>query len=169
MRGVAGTRLGFRRAKLIPIYQSVCIPCQRDQLIRHQETAMVEKTGEGQSGGVNIGGTVGSVSGDIVGRDKIVGAPSAAELDGALRPLIEAIATVPAEVRAETEVKLAALKQETSKGKQADDGTVARLVDGIVGLVPAAASAVVSAFATPILGGIVGPVTGFVLDKLRGK
>jgi hypothetical protein len=30
-------------------------------------------------------------------------------------------------------------------------------------------SAVASAFATPILGGLAGPVTGFVLDKLRGK
>jgi len=46
---------------------------------------------------------------------------------------------------------------------------IAKLVDGLVGLVPAATSAVVSAFATPILAGIAGPVTGFVLDKLRGK
>ena len=44
---------------------------------------MGEKTGEGQSGGVNIAGAVGSVGGDIVGRDKIVGVPSAAALDGA--------------------------------------------------------------------------------------
>jgi hypothetical protein len=29
--------------------------------------------------------------------------------------------------------------------------------------------AVVTAFATPILGGIGGPVTSFVLDKMRGK
>jgi hypothetical protein len=36
-------------------------------------------------------------------------------------------------------------------------------------VLPAATSAVVSAFATPILGGIAGPVTSFVLDKLRGK
>jgi hypothetical protein len=37
---------------------------------------MDEKDNEGQSGGVNISGTVGSVGGDIVGRDKNVGAPS---------------------------------------------------------------------------------------------
>jgi hypothetical protein len=98
---------------------------------------MGEKTGEGQSGGVNLTGAVGSVGGDIVGRDKIVGA---AALDGALRPLIEAIGAAPTEKRADAEAKLAA-----------------------------AASAVVSAFATPILGDIAGPVTGFVLDKLRGK
>ena len=53
----------------------------------------------------------------------------------------------------EAEAKLAALKQEAAKGKEADDGVIAKLVDGLVELVPGAASAVVSAFATPILGG----------------
>ena len=130
---------------------------------------MGEKTGEGQSGGVNITGTIGSVGGDIVGRDKIIGAPSAAALDAALKPLIEAIGAAPAEKRAEAEAKLAELKHEAAKGKDANDGVMARIVDGLVGLVPAAATAVVSAFATPILGGIAGPVTSFVLDKLRGK
>src|SRR5271154_5485891 len=130
---------------------------------------MSEKTGEGQSGGVNIAGTVGSVGGDIVGRDKIVGVPSAAALDKALRPLIEAVGAAPVEKRVEAEAKLAALKQEAAKGKNANDGVIAKLVDGLVGLVPGAASAVVSAFATPLLGSIAGPVTGFVLDKLRGK
>lgn len=122
----------------------------------------------GQSGGVNISGQVGSVGGDIVGRDKITGAPSPAALEAALRPLIEAIAAAPAEVRGEAQAKTDALKQEAAKGKSANDSVVAKLVDGLVGLVPGAASVVVSAFATPILGGIAGPVTGFVLDKLRG-
>ena len=130
---------------------------------------MSEKAGGGQSGGVNISGSVGSVGGDIVGRDKVTGAPSAAALEDALRPLAEAVRNAPGEKRQEAESKLMALKQEAAKGKDAADGVVAKLVDGLVGLVPAAASAVVSAFATPILGGIAGPVTGFVLDKLRGK
>ncbi len=124
---------------------------------------------EGQSGGVSISGKIGSVGGDIVGRDKIVAAPSHAALDGAFRPVAEAIGAAAPEVRAEAEAKLAALRQEVDKGKQAHDGTVAKLVDGLAALVPGAASAVVSAFATPILGGITGPVTEFVLDKLRGK
>ena len=126
-------------------------------------------TSQGQSGGVNISGSVGSVGGDIVGRDKITGALSKAEIDDALRPLAEAIGSAPAERRAEAEEKLASLKQETVKGKAANDGVVAKLVDGLVGLVPGAASTVVSAFATPILSGVAGPVTQFVLDKLRGK
>lgn len=130
---------------------------------------MGDKTSEGQGGGVNISGSVGSVGGDIVGRDKITGAPSAAALDAALRPLIEAVRSAPPATRAEAEVKLTELKQEAAKGKNANDSVMAKIVDGLVGLVPAAASAVVSVFATPILGGIAGPVTSFVLDKLRGK
>jgi hypothetical protein len=129
---------------------------------------MGEKLGDGQSGGVNISGVVGTVGGDVVGRDKIAGAPSAAALDRALKPLIEAIGAAPAEKRAEAETKLAALKQEAAKGEKANDRTVADLVEGLVELVPGAVSAVVSAFATPILGGVVGPITGYVLDKLRG-
>jgi hypothetical protein len=130
---------------------------------------MGEKKGEGQSGGVNISGVVGSVGGDIVGGNKIVGAPSAAALDEALRPLIVAFESAPIKERAEATEKLTALKQEAAKGKEANDSVVAKLVDGLAGLVPGAASAVVSAFATPILAGIAGPVTSFVLDKLRGK
>jgi hypothetical protein len=142
---------------------------QKQPASGHQEANMGEKTSEGQSGGVNISGTVGDVGGDIVGRDKNVGTPSVAAIESALRPLIEEIGTAPAEVRSEAENKLTALKQEAGKGKNANDGVVAKLVDGIVELVPSATSAVVSAFATPILGGIAGPVTGFVLDKLRSK
>jgi hypothetical protein len=136
---------------------------------REPGTTMGEKTGEGQSGGVNIGGSVGTVGGDIVGRDKITSTPSTPALEDAFRPLIEAVKAAPVETRLEAEAKLMALKQEAVKGGKADDGVVAKLVDGLVGLVPGATSAVVSAFATPIVGGIAGPVTRFVLDKLRGR
>jgi hypothetical protein len=130
---------------------------------------MSEKSPQGQSGGVNISGSIGSVGGDIVGGDKIAGAPSAAALDDALRPVLEAIKAAPPQVQSEAEAKLAALKQEATRGKNASDGVMAKLVDGLVGMVPAAASAVGTAFATPILGALAGPVTNFVLDKLRGK
>jgi hypothetical protein len=123
----------------------------------------------GQSGGVNISGSVGSVGGDIVGRDKIANTWSQQAADAAFQPLLDSIGAAPPEVKADAEHKLATLKQEAAKGKDANDSMVARLVEGLVELVPGAASAVVSAFATPILGAIAGPVTGFVLDKLRGK
>jgi hypothetical protein len=129
----------------------------------------MSETPANRSGGVNISGTVGSVGGDIVGRDKITDIASAAALDELLRPVLEAIKAAPSGAQPDAEAKLTALKQEAAKGKDANDGTIAKLVDGLVGLVPAAASALVGAFATPILGGLTGPVTSFVLDKLRGK
>ncbi len=130
---------------------------------------MNESTSHGQSGGVNISGTIGTVAGDIVGRDKTVAGPSAAALDDALRPVHDAIKAAPSKVQLEAEAKLAALKHEAAKGKDANDGVMAKLVDGLVELVPPAASAVGSAFGTPILGTLVGPVTNFVIDKLRAK
>jgi hypothetical protein len=130
---------------------------------------MGKKSGEGQSGGVSISGKIGKVSGDIVGSNKNVGVTSTVAIDGALRPVTDAIGAAPAEKRADAEAKLAGLKEEAAKGKEANDGVIARLLDGLVELVPGAASAVVSAFATPVLGGIAGPVTGFVLDKIRGR
>ena len=42
-----------------------------------------------------------------------------------------------------------------------------KLVEGLIALAPSAVGAVVSIFATPILGAIAGPVTKFVLDKLK--
>ncbi len=80
-----------------------------------------EKTGQGQSGGMNIAGKVGNVGCSIVGRDMIVGAPSAAALDNAMRPLFEASGAVPAEKRTEAEAKLTALKNEAAKGEKASD------------------------------------------------
>jgi hypothetical protein len=129
---------------------------------------MGEKPSQGQSGGVNISGTVGSVAGNIVGRD-MIGGPSVAALSETFPPLIELIAAAPSDKRPEAEAKLAQLQQEAANGKDANDGAIAKIIDRLVDLVPTAASAVVGAFGTPILGGIAGPVTDFVLDKLRGK
>lgn len=128
-------------------------------------------TSERQSrrGGVNISGTVGSIGGDLVGGDKSVTIHQSNDFDQAFNAVSAAIAAAPAAVRTEAEAKLSSLKQEVAKGKdKADDGVMGKLVDGLIGLVPAAASAVVGAFATPLLGGIAGPVTKFVLDKIRG-
>src|SRR6266478_2103641 len=121
-----------------------------------------EKSNVGQSGGVNIGGGTVTVGGDIVGRDKIVGTEiSHVQLDQIFRPLEEAVRTAPPERRAEAMQKLEELKSEAAKGKNAKDG--------LVGLVPTAVSAVVGAFATPLLGAFAGPATKYVLDKIQGR
>jgi hypothetical protein len=60
------------------------------------------------------------------------------------------------------------LKVAVARGKQADDSKIAKIVEGLVDLVPKAVGAIVSTFAKPILGGIAGPVTERVLKELRG-
>ena len=58
-------------------------------------------------------------------------------------------------------------KKAKVKGKEADDSKIGKIVEGLVGMVPSAIGTVVSMFASPILGGIVGPVTKFVLDRFQ--
>lgn len=58
------------------------------------------------------------------------------------------------------------MKSEAAKGEKANDGVMAALVNGIAKLVPGAVSAVTSAFGTPLLSGIAGPVTKIVLKDI---
>ena len=122
-----------------------------------------------QSGGVNISGRIGSIGGDIVGGNKTVGAASTAAIDEAFRPVADAIKAAPPQVRPEAETKLKALKQEAAKGNDKDDRLMAKLLNELIDLIPAAASAVGSAFATPLLGALVGPATKFIVDKFARK
>jgi hypothetical protein len=123
-----------------------------------------------QVGGVNIASGRVTVGGDIVGRDKIVDSQiSRVQLDEVFKPLIAALPTASPEVQKEATQRVEALKNEAAKGKSASDAVVAKLVEGLVDLVPGAVSAVVSAFGTPMLAGIAGPVTKYVLDKIRTR
>jgi hypothetical protein len=119
-------------------------------------------------GGVHIsGGAVHTEGGDIFGGDKNVMIRQ--KIDHALQPVAAEIEKAPPERKAAASQKLDQIKSEVAKGKSADDGVVAKLVEGLVGLVPSAVTAIVSAFGTPILGGIAGPVTKYVLDKFQAK
>ena len=112
---------------------------------------------------------VGSVGGEIVGRDKAMGAVSEAELDRILQPLRDSIGAAPARKRIEAEQKLDALQDEVAKGKAAADGVIAKLMDDLVALVPSAASAIATVFETPSVARIAGPATNIVLGKIRGE
>lgn len=117
---------------------------------------------------------IGAVSGSIgvIGRVEqstvTVGVP-AADLERLFAPLLAAVQQVDPPLRQAAEQITQELKAETGKGKQADDSRLARLVNGLIGLVPGAVAAVVSAFASPILAGVAGPLTQSVLQKISGK
>jgi hypothetical protein len=146
-------------------------------------------------GGAAIFGGVDTGGGDFVGRDKIGGdkislgdvgsgsavaagrgarasatsGPSGEQLEALFAPLFAALRQTPGVGQAEALRQAEALKEEAAKGGQADDARMAGLIEGLVELAPAAAGALAGAFGSPVLGGLAGPVTKFVVGRLRGK
>lgn len=59
------------------------------------------------------------------------------------------------------------LQAEILKGKDADDGRMAKILDGLAGMLPSAVRSVADIFVSPVLSGIAGPITKFVLDKFQ--
>jgi len=121
-------------------------------------------------GGAYVGGGVDTGGGDFTGRDKVTQGISARDMEPLFAPLLAAVAQyAPADRQAAALRQVQQLKAEVAKGKQGDDAKIGNIVEGLVARVPGAIGAVVTMFATPILSGIVGPVTKYVLDKLKGS
>jgi hypothetical protein len=119
-------------------------------------------------GGAFIRGNVSTSGGDFVGRDKHTQGLAAANLETLFASLFAAVSkNAPTDRQAEALQQAEDLKAEAAKGEQADDGKLARIVDGLITMVPGAIRTIVDMFATPVLRGVAGPVTKFVLDKLR--
>jgi hypothetical protein len=137
-------------------------------------TAMTANADSGCNSSVTI--SVGTVGGDIVYGDKVAGDKVAGDkiistvhLDNAFGPVAKVIEAVAPEHQAAAMEKLSALKAEAAKGKGANASHLATLADDLIGLVPGAVSAVVSAFGNPLLSGIAGPTTKYVLENIQGK
>ena len=135
--------------------------------------------GRDHVGGDQVGGdkiTVGDISGTgvAIGRQASAAVQTgigSAELAAALAPMVAAIqhAGADAATTAAAQQVLAELQQELGKGKRADDARIAGMLEGLANLAPGAIAAVVSAFGTPVLAGIAGPVTQFVLGQLTRR
>lgn len=121
------------------------------------------------SGGIMVGGDMNITHSTVGGRDVKISGLEAEELGQLFKPLLKAIEQAPAEKKAAAREKAKQLEEEVAKKESADDSRIARLVDGIVDLVPGAVSAVAAMFGQPILAGVAGPVTKFVLDKIQGE
>jgi hypothetical protein len=120
------------------------------------------------SGGAYVGGNIHTDGGDFAGRDKIIQGISPQDLETLFAPLLAVVAQQAlSDKQAAAVQQVQKLKAEVAKGKQADDSKMGKIIDGLVGMVPDAVGQIVSMFATPILGGIAGPVTKFVLGKLK--
>lgn len=125
--------------------------------------------------GNKVGGdqfNIGDISGTgiAIGRNaraQVTTGETGEDLDDLFAPIFLALRNAPPERREDAVKRAEELKTEAAKGKNADDSRMAKLLDGLVELVPGAVTAVLSTFATPVLAGIAGPVTKFVLDKFE--
>lgn len=138
----------------------------RDKIVHgdevHGDKVMGDKTTIGDISDSTVG---------VIGRAEqspvTVGIP-AADLDRLFAPVMAAVQQSDLTLRPVAEQTVNELKAETGKGEKANDSRVARLIDGLAGLVPGAVAAVVGAFASPILAGVAGPLTQAVLHKISG-
>jgi hypothetical protein len=118
-------------------------------------------------GGAYVGGNV-QTGGDFVGRDKITQGILPRDLEPLFAPILAAVQQhAPADQQPVAAQQVEQLRTEVAKGKQADDSKVGKIIEGLVAKIPEAVGTVVSAFASPLLGGIAGPVTKYVLEKLK--
>jgi hypothetical protein len=129
-----------------------------------------EQDHAGRGGGVSISGRSVTIGGHVARRDLNIGTNiSPVQIEQAFQPLAQSIRANAGANKTAALQKLEELKSEAAKGKDAKDTVLAKVIEGLVGLVPGAVSAVVGAFGTPLLGGIAGPATKYVLDKIQGN
>lgn len=138
----------------------------RDKIVHGDEVHGDKVMGDKTTVGDITGSTVG-VIGRVEQSSVTIGIP-AGDLERLFAPIMAAVQQSDATLRPVAEQTAQELKAEAGKGEKADDSRVARLIDGLAGLVPGAVAAVVGAFASPILAGVVGPVTQAVLQKISG-
>lgn len=146
---------------------------QSGQTVHGNQTNIAGNVNTG--GGLFNSGNINTGGGDFIGRDRIVhgnesrmGA-SSTEITQLFAPILQSVQSAPAEDQSEAVKTAEALQQEAAKGNKADDSLLADLMEDLVKLVPGAVSAVVGAFASPILVGVAGPVTQHVLKRLGVK
>jgi len=144
----------------------------RDKVVQGDEIHGDKVMGDNASGDM-ISATIGDNSSNIaVGKDLNRTVTTDSSIDPThLNKLFASMLTVAAsapEKHFEAIQIVIDLKNESLKGINADDKKLAKLLDSFIELVPSGASSVISAFASPILGGIAGPATEYVLDKIQG-
>ena len=134
-----------------------------------------DKVGGDVTYGDKVGGdkiSVGNIQGKgiAIGRNASAnvneGGLSAAEVATAFAPLVAAIQSAPAQQQAPATETMQALQQEAAKGEGADDEVIGGLIQDMVDLVPGAVSAVGAVFGGPLLSGLAGPATRFVLRRI---
>ena len=92
---------------------------------------------------------------------------SAKQLQPLMKAVLDVLKKAPESARAQLQPKMDHLQAELLKGHACDDGTLGRLLDDVLTQLPTLAGPLAKLFETPLVHSAAGPVTQFVLDKLR--
>jgi hypothetical protein len=148
----------------------------RDRLATSQLGAGSVVVGGANSGNINTGtqaignqvfGGVHIGQGDYVAGDKIV--QSAGSGDVLAQLLVEVQRQAPEASRGLAVEHVNAVQEAVQdQSVKPDDGKLARLLNGLVDLVPDAMGVVVGTFGSPLLAGMAGPATEALLKRLKG-
>lgn len=111
--------------------------------------------------------TTQTAGGDIVGGNKNV--QMLQDVRSELAPVAAQIESAPPDKRDQARQELAKIEAEAAQGKKANDHNLANLIEGLVDLVPQAASAMVAAFGGPTLSAVAGVITKYVIDKIQRR
>lgn len=146
------------------IDQSSSVFNQKGQTVHGSQTNIGGNVDTG--GGLFNTGTMNTGGGDFVERSQVRSGLDPAQLAQVINPLMgAAVESASIEHKGAAAEKVTAIQEEAKKGDEADDSVLATLVEELVALVPNAVTAVVSAFGTPLLGGIAGPITKHILKR----
>jgi hypothetical protein len=140
-----------------------------------------EGGGAGQSGGINIGGSIGSAGGSVAGRDLIGGnvttttstntGMSAADFAQAFETIYAKITEKPAQEQPIIRMAVDAIKTETEKeavkGQKADENAVTVFANSLLNMAPDILEVIATTFANPAAG--VATVIRKILAKAKGQ
>lgn len=139
--------------------------------ITHGDTIHGDKVrGDKVGGDKNTIGDIIGNTGVAIGRNSRINVNaglSGSEIAQLLTPILEIAKAAPEEVRGVAVAKAQELQVAVATDSQGNDSKIAGLLEDLTKLIPGALSAVVSAFASPVLAGVTGPVTKYILAKLR--
>jgi hypothetical protein len=126
-----------------------------------------EKSVGPRMGGVYASGGSSISAQNIAGGDLHIRTnTNATELERLFEPVAAVLQNVSPEVRGEAERRLESIKSEVLKGEHANSREMTRLLDGLIDLVPQTLKSLAAAFGNPLLAGVAGPATQFLLEKV---
>jgi hypothetical protein len=121
-----------------------------------------------KAGGDLIVGTVAAGAQNVaIGRNISQDIRQAETLEHSFESLIKAVQAAPVDIASEAMPLVLELRNEVARGKEADDFAVAELIERFHQVAPKMSDKLLVIFTSPLVAGIEGPATRYVLRRLE--